>query len=479
MRDHILLCINGEEHRVSGEDVFIPLVTYLRRKQGWTGTKVVCEEGDCGACSVIVGRLDGDHLEYAPVNSCILFVYQLDCAHVITIEGINGNGDLNPVQKSMMECHGTQCGFCTPGFVMTMSSMYDRKDTLDRQEIIDGLTGNLCRCTGYDPIIKAALSVQREQIVPLKELYPQDGVLKVLKTERSQPVEVRTEEHQLFVPKTLQQALELKNAHPDAVVVSGGTDVGVYWNKLGSEPGKLIALSGIPDMGGAVIEGDCLIAGGALTLSGLLDVCREHVAEFARLLVLFGSPQIRNAGTLAGNIANGSPIGDTLPFLMVMEAELELASVKGTRRLNINKLYTGYKKLDMAPNELITRIFIPLPDKQEHLRLYKVSRREHLDIATAGAAFRFKINNGKVESARIAYGGVAPVARRLPRLEAFLIGKDFTLETMSKASRLVADEISPISDVRGSREYRSRLSENLLLKFYWETVSSKEAACRH
>lgn len=462
----------------------MPLSSYLRYERGATGTKVVCEEGDCGACSVLLGRVESGDIKYNVVNSCIQFMYQLDCTHIVTIEGLKLNSELNPIQEAMISCHGAQCGFCTPGFVVAMCGIFDKKlgekkhESVCEQEIKDGLTGNLCRCTGYEPIIKAGLSVDTSKLASLHKLYPTDSMLDALISHAKMPALISAEEHKLFVPVDLKEAAKFKSENENTTLVAGGTDVCVYWNKRGIEPASLMSLCHLPDMKQLTVEDGKLIIGAKTTLAELEQYTQDLIPELARILWLFGSPQIRNAGTLAGNIANASPIADSLPFLFVMDAELELTGLSGVRCVNINNFYRGYKLLDLHQDELITKIILPLPVAGDVVRLYKVSRRKHLDISAFTAAFRLQLKGNTVSSINIAYGGVAPVILRLRKTEEFLTGKTLDLATMEKAGQLAVSEITPISDVRGSSDFRNTLAENIFLKLYFETESERALACR-
>jgi xanthine dehydrogenase small subunit len=479
MRDYLVFYINGKQHRVSGEQVFMPLSSYLRYEQAQTGTKVVCEEGDCGACTVALGRLSNGTIEYRAVNSCIQFLYQLDCTHVVTVEGLKYNGQINPIQQAMVDCHGAQCGYCTPGFVVAMCTMFERQGPACQQDVKDGLTGNLCRCTGYEPIIKAALSVDAAKVQRLNQLYPPQEMIKHFAEHASVPALINGEEKTYFNPTDLDGAIDFKARRASTVVVAGGTDVCVYWNKRGIEPRHLMSLAHVPDLRQCEIVDGQLVVGALTTLSEIEDVIAGTIPELGKILWLFGSPQIRNAGTLAGNIANGSPIADSLPFLHVMEAQLELAGTKGRRRVNINDFYKGYKQLDLAPDELITRILIPLPADDEILKLYKVSKRKHLDISAFTAAFRLTLKAGTIEKISIAYGGVAATILRLKKTEEFLRGKAFNLDILRQAGVIARREITPISDVRGSADFRLTLAENIMSKLYYEIhEQEKVPVCR-
>jgi xanthine dehydrogenase small subunit len=481
MRDYILLYINGREHKVSGEKAFVPVTDYLRYDLAMCGTKVVCAEGDCGACTVMLGRLEAEDLVYKPINSCIQYVFQLDCSHLVTVEGLKLNGELNPVQEAMVECHGAQCGFCTPGFVVAMCSMFDDGKAKSACQIKDGLTGNLCRCTGYEAIIKAGLEVDLSAWTPVAKQYPSSEIVKSFKAHLKESISIKFDGKELFVPASLKEACEFRSKNPSTVIVTGGTDVAVNMNKRGLVPDFVMATSNLPGLAEIVSRKDgertVLEVGARVTLKALEDYIGELSEEFKYIMWVFGSPQIRHAGTLAGNVANASPIADTPPFLFTMDAEIEAAGVHGVRKIKMTEFYLGYKKLALQSDELITKIHVPLPLKSEIVRLFKVSRRQHLDISAFTAAIRLKVERGKIETAAVTYGGVAAVVMRMPKVEQFLIGREFSLETCREAGKLARSEISPLSDVRGSSDYRLALAENIFSKFYHETAE-RELVCQ-
>ena len=456
MRDTIVLHVNGREHRVRGRAAFATLSNWLRYDEGATGTKIVREEGDCGACSVLV-RYSKDE-PFRVVNSCIQAMYQLDGASVVTVEGLALDGALSGVQQAMVVNHGSQCGYCTPGFVVAMAALYESRDRVDEATVRAGLTGNLCRCTGYEPIIKAALAVDGSTEPRLKVRYPSvPGVDDALQIDG------------FFAPRSVEDAVQFKAANAGTTIVQGGTDFGVWVNKRAFSAPALLSLQKIRALDGIREEDGVIVAGANATLADFERFVETRIPELFRILNVFGSPQIRNAGTLAGNIANGSPIADTLPYLFVSDAWLELTGIAGTRRVPVGQFYLGYKKFDLKPDELITRVFVPVVS--DKLRLYKVSRRRDLDISAFTAAFRVTVDGGTIASARIAYGGVGPVVLRMPRTEAALIGKPATLETFEAAAPVARAEVTPISDVRGSRDYRLQLAENVLSKFWWDALS--------
>ncbi len=466
MRDSVTFYLNGKRQVIDGAASKQSLSRYLRYDQRATGTKIVCEEGDCGACTVLIGRRENGALRYRPINSCITFLFQLDCSHVVTVEGLSRNGELTPMQEAMVRCHGSQCGYCTPGFIMAMAAMYEgpRSSVLGPREVRAGLTGNLCRCTGYEPIIKAALEAEKQPT--MEELYPSSEMLRDFAAIEHEPLRVGS----FFKPIELRHAIAFKASNPKCVIVQGATDFGVWCNKRGFEPGAVLSLDGIDGLDELSIDSGELRAGGRVTLAQLEEFVQERVPELARILDRFGSPQIKNAGTLAGNIANASPIADMLPFLFVTDARLELTGKEGTRTVPITSFYRGYKTLDLAPDEIITRIVVPLPARGETLRLYKVSKRSHLDISSFTAAMLMRRAGDRIDAIRIAYGGVAPVVLRLPRTESFLTGKPFSLDTLEDAGAIAREEIAPISDVRGSKEFRLQLAENVLKKFYYDVA---------
>jgi len=478
MRDYLHFFVNGKEHRVRGEDAFQPLSSFLRYQLALTGTKVVCEEGDCGACSTLIGRVQNGSIEYKTLNSCIQFVYQADQTHIITVEGLKNDGALNAVQESMVKCHGAQCGFCTPGFIVAMCNYFDKEKEVSPQAIKDCTTGNLCRCTGYEPIIKAGMNVALDSLVPIAKLYPPEPIMQALQADSKQSAQIKAEEQEVFIPANIEEAASYKAEHPHAVIISGGTDVCVNMNKRAFAPPAVISFGNLSGLDTISASDGVMKVGAKVTLSQLEDFFRTKVPEFHNILWLFGSPQIRNAATLAGNIANASPIGDTPPFLLVMNAMLEVLGPGGSRQVRMTEFYKGYKQFDLAKDEFITSIVIPLPAKDEIIKLYKVSRRRHLDISTNTAAFRLRMKKNIIEEAAIAYGGVAAVIKRLPNTEAFLIGKEMTLPIMKEAGEIAVSEISPIDDVRGSKAFRNQLARNLMQKLYYDIQEGRVAVCQ-
>jgi xanthine dehydrogenase small subunit len=475
MLDHLLVIVNGQRHEVRGQEAFLSLADYLRRVQRLVGTKIVCSEGDCGACTVLIGRArkGGDGLTYRPVDSCIQFMFQLDGTHVVTVEGLGGETSLSAVQQAMIDNHGSQCGFCTPGFVAAMSGLLEERETLDQPVLRNGLTGNLCRCTGYTSIIEAGAKIDSSRHRRLEVHYPSDLILAEILGRRSESLEVHArwdgEPYCFASPPDLTSALAFLRAHPEATIIAGATDVGVRINKTNSMPHTILDLNRVDELEAMKVGVDELVFGARTSWSAIEGACQETVPQFYDIIVRFGGPQIRHVGTIGGNLANASPIADSLPFLYVMDAEIELENTQGIRTVPIIEFYQGYKQIDLRPGELITRIRVPLPSAHDLLRLYKVSRRHDLDIAGFTAAVRIRLDGDAIEDAAIAFGAVAPTVIRARRTEAFVRGRPFDEATMRAAGDIAVDEISPISDVRGAADYRYQLTRNILVKFYHES----------
>ncbi len=468
MRDHLRLFLNGSPLDVRGEEAFLTLSDFLRKRQRLTGTKVVCAEGDCGSCSVLVGRPAGETIRYRTLTSCIVSMGQLDGAHVVTVEGLKDGDALNPIQQAMVNCHGTQCGFCTPGFVVALAQILDEDPQASREKVCRGLVGNLCRCTGYDSILRAAETTPRDKLISLQDRFPTSTLLTTMRQCAGEEVGMSFGGKQFYKPVTMAQATAFRAAHPTCGIVGGSTDWGVALNKRALQPPVILILNGLIDQQRVELDAGArsLRIGGSTVFTEVEAAANEHLPELGRFLQYFGSPPIRNGGTLAGNVATGSPIGDSLPCLMVMNAEVELASTRGTRRVNMNQFYTGYRKTVMTADELIAAIHLPLLGENERLKLYKISKRKDLDIASFGAAIWIKLNGEIIEDVRVAFGGVAATIVRITRVEEHLRGQTMSESLFAHAAAIAWRDIKPLSDVRGSTQYRCTLAANLIRKMY-------------
>lgn len=472
MRSTLTLAINGKLHQVAGADAFATLSDYLRRTLRLTATKVVCAEGDCGACSVLVGRVDGTRLVYRAIDSCIHFLYQLDGAHIVTAEGLGTSLDPHPVQRAMVEHFGSQCGYCTPGFVTTIAGLYEtsngrRTDVPSDDEMRLALSGNLCRCTGYVQIMESVAAIDPATCPRVADRYPDNELVPALLEATRTPATITHGERMVFLPTTLDDAIAFKAANTGASAGGGATDVGVQLNKGRAAPRAVVNLQKLDALRAMTVRDGMMILGAMATWAAIERFVDPIVPEYAAILRRFGSPQIRNAGTIGGNLANASPIADSIPFLFVTESQLVLKGLRRERRLPIEAFYLGYKKLDLADDELIVAVETPLPGPSDVLRLAKISRRLDMDISTfTAAALVTRDARGTITRARIAYGGVGPVVLRLRGVEEFLVGKPLDGDSLAQAGDIAAAAIAPISDVRGSADYRRTLGRNILARLF-------------
>lgn len=476
-REAAVLYINGERHEVRGEAAFLMLADYLRYERGLVGTKIVCAEGDCGACTVLRANVrKGKASDFESINSCIVTVAQLDGSHLVTVEGLQQGGELSPVQRSMVSCHAAQCGYCTPGFAMAITACVQKAEgNLDEQKLKNALTGNLCRCTGYSPLIQAGLKADVSRMVPLEERYISETSLKDLKKQSALSLGIKTDDYEVYAPTTMDEALRLYRKFPNLRLMGAATDLGVQMNKGKSQAQKFLSLHLIHELYEIKKTKTRLRFGARVSLSEVRRASEEKQPEFARFLNIFASPQIKNIGTLVGNVANASPIGDTLPFLMVADALVHVVSSRGERDIPMTELYAGYRKLTLKPGEIIHSVSFRVLKDEEHLRIYKVSQRKDLDISAVNSAFLCRVKTSpegpRIAEARIAYGGVAATVLRFPEVESFLEGKALSLDTIDQAAELLQSQIRPLSDVRGSAAYRRAIVDGLFRRYCEEIAS--------
>jgi len=478
-RSSLVFYVNARRVELSGRACLRTLADFLRRDLSLTGTKVVCAEGDCGACTVLVGSFQedaGGRLRYRAVNSCILPLYALDASHVITVEGLKDGENLHPVQSALVGHHASQCGYCTPGFACSMTALAEEaaaagKPSISEKRARNGLTGNLCRCTGYESILKAAQSIPLKDLQFLGERFEGGEMMRELQELSARPVALESEGAAVFIPLSLGKALDLKKGFPGMKVVGGATDTGVLANKGIEESVRVMSLRRIEELGRICKDGEWAVVGSAVTLNALEPFAEVEVPELGRLLHVFASPQIKNRATLAGNVVNASPVGDLIPFLMVSDAELELKSSGAGRRVALADFYKGYRKTDLRPGELLTAVRLRLPSSGSFTRIYKASRRKDLDISTVTFAARVEHDGRVIRSARIALGGVASTVVRIKALEDAWAGSSLERGLFEKSALDLGGLISPISDVRGSKEFRLALCRNLLRRFAGEILS--------
>lgn len=468
-RNAIVFYLNAERIALSGSAVFQTLSDYLRYERALTGTKIVCSEGDCGACTVIVGWPNEEgRLVYRIIDSCIQFLFQLDCCHVITVEGIGSSEKLHPAQQAMVTHFGSQCGFCTPGFVMAMAHLADFDRDNNSQHIRQKLAGNLCRCTGYEAIVTAAKALLAEEAPRMTERFATAALEQEFAALREQPVELAFGSGRFFKPANLEHALSYLAQHNQTRLVAGATDLGVQRNKGKLDLRDAMFIAHLPELCTLQIAGDCLHIGAAVNWTDLLRLSRQKLPELASILGVFAAEQIRNAATIGGNIMNASPIADSLPCLFALDAELLLGSASGRRTVPIRDFYQGYKKMDIRPDEMLVQVRLKLPKAGTVLRLYKVSKRRDLDISTITVGAYLELENGIVRLARLAAGGMGPTVMRLVKTESAITGREPDQALSAEIEAIALTEVTPISDVRGSADFRRLLLRNLLRRFFDE-----------
>jgi len=449
------------------------LLQVLRDDLNCTGTKEGCNEGDCGACTVVLGEAQGDHIKYSAVNSCIRLAHSVSGMALWTVEDLAAeDGTLHPAQQAMVQCHGSQCGFCTPGFVMSLFGMYQNHvchdEPVSRELAREELSGNLCRCTGYRPILDAA---QRMAELPPARV-DEAGLLQKLEllTHTGRWLEAS---FSYISPQTLPDLLAARAARPDAQIVAGCTDVGLWINKLHLQFDKVLDVTRVQELRRIEDYPHHIAIGAAVTLTDAFAALVSDRPQLHTFATRFAGLPVRNSGTLGGNVANGSPIGDSMPLLIALGANVVLMSEKNgrmsSRELALEQLYTGYRKNIMAADEVLAWIKVPKAVTGELSRIYKISKRFEDDISAVCLALNLTLLNGKVAQASIGVGGVAATPVRAAKTEAALTGQPWNQETVQKAMLTLRDEFAPISDMRASATYRVQVLGNLLQRFWLES----------
>jgi xanthine dehydrogenase small subunit len=450
----IRFLLDGELIEVEDCDPAGTALEYLRYTLRRTGTKEGCAEGDCGACTVVLGELEGDAVQWRAVNACILFLPMLDGKALRTVESLSRGGALHPVQRAMADGHGSQCGFCTPGFVMSLYARSIGAAGTEGIPVKDVIAGNLCRCTGYGPILAAGeanppqATDDSETVAALRALQPGYG-------------------H----PTSADELAGLLVAHPETRIVAGATDVGLWVTKGLQNLGPTVFIGDIADLRQIVERPDGLTLGASVRYSEAKDALARLHPDLGELVRRIGGLQVRNAGTIGGNIANGSPIGDMPPALIALGAELVLRKGGERRAMPLENYFLSYGKQDRRPGEFVESVRIPRPAPDTRIRIWKLSKRFDSDISALCGAFFIRLEESLVAEARIAFGGMAGIPARAPACEAALIGKPWSEAAIEAAAQAIAEDYQPLSDLRGSAEYRLAAAANLVRSLWLEPES--------
>lgn len=477
MNDSIRFILNGEDVSLENVRPTETLLDFLRLRRRLTGTKEGCAEGDCGACTVLVGRLIDGKLFYETVNACIRFIGSLQGTHVVTIEHLAAkDGTLHPVQQAMVDCHGSQCGFCTPGFVMSLYGLWLSNEKPDSAEIEKALQGNLCRCTGYEPIVKAAeqVSLHRPSTLfdPLEKTRA-EIIARLWAMQASETLTVTSEEGRLIVPRSLEALAKILAAEPAATIVAGSTDVGPWVTKQMRQLNPVVFINHLTELQSIIAGETGITIGAGVTYTRALETIARKIPTVARLITRIGGEQVRNMGTIGGNIANGSPIGDSPPPLIALGAQLTLRSTAGTRTLPLEDYFIAYGRQDRRRDEFVESLFVPYPAADAKFAVYKISKRRDEDITAVLGAFHLVLDEDeRVTDIRIAFGGMAATPKRARTVEAELIGKIWNEATIEATRPAFDADFQPLTDWRATAEYRQLTAKNLLTRFYLETVGA-------
>ncbi|HOZ30230.1 MAG TPA: xanthine dehydrogenase small subunit [Bacteroidales bacterium] len=472
--NHISFILDGEIVKInfseSGIKPTTTLLHYLRSLPGHISVKEGCGEGDCGACTVVLGELKNDKIEYRAYDSCLIFLPSVHGKQIITAENIGNSESLHPVQQALYDHDGSQCGFCTPGFVMSMFALYKQEIKPEKEDICNSLAGNLCRCTGYRPIIDAAeFSVQNRTEDHFCKC--EDRIVSLIKSiDAENTIEILTNNQKYLIPFSKQEALLLRKKYPNALLISGSTDVALRVTKKHEVLPEIIDLSNIDELKYCKAKENKLFVGSNYCLEDLRNSSKDVLPALSNMLNVFGSRQIRNRACLGGNIGSASPIGDSIPVLMAYDAELVLENVTEKRTVKLRDFITGYRQTQCKSDELITEIIIPFPAKDRIIKSYKISKRKDLDISTVSACYTLKLKDDKVEDISMFYGGMSAWTKCATKTEAALKGKEWSRENVEAAMKLLAEDYKPISDARSGEKARNIMAANLLLKFWSENL---------
>jgi len=469
----IQFLVNQELRNEHALDPNMSVLQYLREHLGKPGTKEGCASGDCGACTVVVGELtqddDGqDSLRYRSLNSCLTFVSSLHGKQLISVEGLKHQGALHSVQQAMADCHGSQCGFCTPGFVMSLFALQKNSQGHDLHQAQEALAGNLCRCTGYRPILDAAEQSCR---LPCRDQFDAQQAQTISRLKAIAPTqtgELNSGDKRCLVPLTVADLADLYSSHPEARLLAGGTDLALEVTQFHKTLPVMIYVGHVAELKRIDKTANHLEIGAATPLTDCYGALNEEYPDFGDLLHRFASLQIRNQGTLGGNIGNASPIGDSPPLLIALDAQIVLRQGDRQRSMALEDYFIDYRITARQDSEFIEKIIVPRASNDWAFRAYKVSKRLDDDISAVCAAFNLSIEDGVVSGVRIAFGGMAAIPKRARACEAALRGKPWNQASIERACQALAEDFTPLSDFRASKEYRLLTAQNLLRKYFIE-----------
>ena len=447
------------------------ILNYIRTKLKKTGTKEGCAEGGCGACTLVLGELKKNNINYKAINSCIAFVPSLEGKQLILVEDLISKDKLHPVQKAMVNYHGSQCGFCTPGFVMSLFAMYKSYSFYNENIIKDSIQGNLCRCTGYKPIIDAAKSLNKKN---KSDHFSRNKkiIITLLKKIKQRSITIYSNNKKYFAPKTVYELKKILKQHPNSKLLSGGTDVSLIVTKERKDLDSLIYINSIDELNYIKKNNNYIEVGATTPLINFESIIKRYFPDFAQILKRYGSVQIRNVCTIAGNIATASPIGDTLPLLLSLDSQIIIKDKSKTKILPLNGFFINYRKTKLKKGQFIHSIRIPLLPKNI-FKAYKISKRIDDDISSICASFNIELKNNKIKKIKIAYGGMANIPQRAISCEKILLNSSMSDNIISKAKKSLEKDFKPITDARASKKYRMEVAKNLLEKCFLEVKQKK------
>ena len=464
--DTIQFLLNNKIYKIKNPDPNKTILSYVRDDLKKTGTKEGCAEGGCGACTIVLGELNKNKIIYKAINACISFLPILNGKQLILVEDLTNDNKLHPVQEAMVKFHGSQCGFCTPGFTMSLFSMHKNFKSINNQIIDEALSGNLCRCTGYRPIIDAAKSLNNKKDQDQFKKN-KNQTISLLRKIKNADLEINNRGKKYFAPKKIINLKKILKKFPNAKILSGGTDLSLEVTKLRKELKTIISLNSIEKLNFIKKTKNLVEIGATTSLIDFQNFIKKYFVDFYDILKRYGSIQIRNVGTIAGNIATASPIGDTLPLLLTLDAKVVVQGLKKTKVFSLNEFFISYRKTKLKKGEFIYSIKIPI-NKNKIFKAYKISKRFDDDISSVCGSFSFLIKKNKIIKVAIAYGGMSEIPKRALTIEKKLINSEFSENTFSKAVNLINKDFSPLDDMRASKNYRINVAKNLLLKAFYE-----------